>query len=176
MKILKIIYYLFLGCLAVIALFLIISVLPITGNFKTMMVLSGSMEPAIKTGSIVIVKPAKDYRIGDIITFGPMSKDKIPTTHRISDVKYNSGIPVYITKGDANNDPDTREISQKDIIGKVLFSIPYLGYAVETAQKPIGFALIIIIPAVIIIYEQLKKIKNEIASIRQKKREEQNNK
>ena len=156
----------------VIALFLIISVIPITGNFKTMVVLSGSMEPTIKTGSIVIVKPSKDYKIGEIITFGLMSKTKTPTTHRIFDIKINAGVPVYITKGDANNNPDIKEVLQKDVIGKVLFSIPYLGYAVETARKPIGFALIILIPAAIIIYEQIKKIKDEIIKIRQKKKEE----
>jgi len=44
-----------------------------------------------------------------------MSKSKIPATHRISDVKYNSGFPVYITKGDANNTPDAREISPKSV-------------------------------------------------------------
>ncbi|TSC95405.1 MAG: type I signal peptidase SipW [Parcubacteria group bacterium Athens1014_10] len=172
MKIFKVIYFAFLVCLSVIALFLIISVIPITGNFKTMVVLSGSMQPVIKMGSVVVVKPVNDYKIGDIITFGLMSKTKTPTTHRIFDIKVNAGTPVYITKGDANNAPDTREVSQKEIIGKVLFSIPYLGYAVESARQPIGFALIIIIPAFIIIYDQFRKIKEEIIKMRKKKKEE----
>ena len=69
MKFFKTIYYIFIAFIATIALLLIISVLPITGNYKVMTVLSGSMEPTIKMGSIVVVKPQENYKIGDIITF-----------------------------------------------------------------------------------------------------------
>jgi signal peptidase len=144
MKIFKIIYSIFVAFIVVVALLLIVSVLPITGNYKIMTVISGSMAPAIKMGSVVMVKPAADYKIGDVITFGPYSKTKAPTTHRIYDIKVEGGAPVYITKGDANNAPDARELQKKDILGKVLFSVPYVGYAVDFAKKPMGFALIII--------------------------------
>jgi signal peptidase len=127
-----------------------------------MVVQSGSMAPAIKMGSLVIVKPANDYKIGEVITFGPYSKTKAPTTHRIYDIKVVNGQPVYITKGDANNAPDTREITKRDVVGKVLFSIPYLGYAVAFAKKPLGFALIVIVPAVIIIVDEIKNIYKEL--------------
>lgn len=158
MKSLKIIYYIVVAFIVLVALLLIISVLPITGNYKVMTVISGSMEPTIKTGSVVTVKPIDNYKIGDIITFGPYSKTKAPTTHRIYEIKVVGGQPVYITKGDANNAPDTREIQKKDIIGKVLLAVPYMGYAVDFAKKPMGFALIIIIPAALIVVDELKKI------------------
>jgi signal peptidase len=83
MKKLKIAYYIIVGLFCLIAVLLIISVLPITGNFKVLTVLSGSMEPNIHTGSVVVVKPTKDYKIGDVITFGPYTKTQTPTTHRI---------------------------------------------------------------------------------------------
>jgi len=163
MKILNIIYYIFIAFIAAIALLLIISVFPITGNYKLMVVQSGSMAPAIKMGSIVMVKPADDYKIGDVITFGPYTKTKAPTSHRIYDIKMTEqGQPIYITKGDANNAPDTREISRGDILGKVLFSIPYLGYAVNFAKRPLGFALIIIVPAALIIIDEIKNIYKEV--------------
>jgi len=127
-----------------------------------MIVQSGSMTPAIKMGSLVIVKPMDDYKIGEVITFGPYSRTKAPTTHRIYDIKVTEGIPSYITKGDANNAPDQREILQREVIGKVLFSVPYIGFAVSAAQKPIGFMLIIIVPAVIIVYDEVRKIWEEI--------------
>lgn len=170
MKILKIIYYIVLGCLAVIALLLIISVFPITGNIKFMTVLSGSMEPKIKMGSIVMVKPMDDYKINDVISFGEITRTKAPTTHRIYDMKVQGGEPIYITKGDANNAPDQREITKRDIIGKVLLSVPFVGYAVDFAKKPMGFALIIIVPAALIIIDEIKKIFGEI-----KKRKENKN-
>jgi signal peptidase len=161
-RLLKIIYWVFVGFIVAIALLLIISVLPITGNYKVMIVQSGSMVPAIKMGSVVIVKPVSDYEIGDVITFGPYSTTKAPTTHRIYDINIEGGQPVYITKGDANNAPDTREIQEKDILGKALFSVPYFGYAVDFAKKPIGFALIIIVPTAIIVGDEIRKIIYEI--------------
>jgi signal peptidase len=162
MKPLKIIYYIFVAFIGIIVLLLIVSAFPITGNYKLMIVQSGSMEPAIKMGSIVMVKPVDDYRIGDVISFGEVTRIKAPTTHRIYDIKVAEGQPVYITKGDANNAPDQREIPKSEVIGKVLISLPYLGYAVDFAKKPIGFALIILVPAAIIIGDEIKKIIGEL--------------
>ena len=162
MKPFKIIYYIFLAFIVVVAVLLIVSVFPITGNYKLMIVQSGSMTPAIKMGSVVVAKPAENYQIGDVITFGPYTRTQAPTTHRIYDIKVTDGNPVYITKGDANNAPDQREITKRDIVGKVLFSIPYLGYAVDFAKKPLGFSLIIIVPAALIIIDEIKNIYGEI--------------
>jgi len=170
-KILKSLYYLFLTCIAVIALLLIVSAFPITGNIKFLTVLSGSMEPVIKTGSVVVVKSVSEYRVGDIITFGPYSKTKAPTTHRVYEMKVVGGEPVYITKGDANNAPDIREITKKDILGKVLVDVPHVGYALAAAKTPIGFMLIIIIPAAIIVYDEIRKIWGEVGKLRRGKKE-----
>jgi signal peptidase len=176
MKITKIIYYLFLVIIAAIALLLIVSVLPITGNIKFMIVQSGSMQPEIKTGSIVMVKPAHstgsgqaDYRVGDIITFGTYSKTKAPTTHRIYEIQEQNGQQVYITKGDANNAPDAKQVTQREIIGKVMFDAPYLGYVVAFTRKPLGFLLILLIPAAVIVSDEVKKIIGEIKKIKNKK-------
>jgi len=148
--------------IALVAVLLVVSVLPITGNFKVMVVQSGSMAPKIKMGSVVVIKPVEEYKIGDVITFGPYSRIKAPTTHRIYDIKIEDGQPVYITKGDANNSPDQREIQKREIIGKVLFDVPYLGYVVSFAKKPIGFTLIIVVPAGLIIFDETKNIFNEL--------------
>lgn len=169
------VYCLFIAFIAAIAVLLIISVLPITGNYKVLTVLSGSMEPAIKTGSVVVVKPANNYKIGDIITFGEISKTKAPTTHRIADIKVQDSQPIYITKGDANNTPDQKEVAGKEIIGKVLFDVPYVGYAVYAAKKPWGFALIIIAPAMIIIWDEARKIWKEIKKAKSDKKKTEDN-
>lgn len=161
-RVLKILYNVFVAFVVVVAVLLIVSMLPITGNIKVLTVLSGSMEPAIHTGAVVVVKPAVDYQIGDIITFGPYTKTKAPITHRIQEIKVVDSQPVYITKGDANNAVDTREVQKKDVVGKVMFSVPWAGYAVEFAKKPMGFALIIIIPAAAIIIDEVVKIIREL--------------
>lgn len=173
MKPFKIIYYIFIVFIAAVVILLIVSVFPITGNYKLMVVQSGSMEPAIKMGSIVMVKPMDDYKIGDVISFGEVTRIKAPTTHRIYDIKVAEGQPVYITKGDANNAPDQREIPKREVIGKVLISVPYLGYAVDFAKKPLGFALIILVPAAIIIGDEIKKIFGEVKKRKNKKEKEE---
>ena len=175
-KIFKICYYTLLAILISLALLFIGSMFPIPGNYKMMTVLSGSMEPAIHTGSVVIVKPMKSYEIGDVITFGKATKTETPITHRIYDMRIQESNPIYVTKGDANNAHDQREIMANEVIGKVLFSVPYAGYAVEAAKKPIGFILIIIIPAVVIVGDELRKIWKEIIKLRNKKKDKEQDK
>jgi signal peptidase len=162
MKILKIIYYIFAVFIALIAFLFIVSVLPVKGNISFKLVESASMEPNIKMGSIVLIKPAQDYKISEVITFENPVKKGETITHRIYDIKVNEGIPIYITKGDANNAPDRSEVSKEKVIGKVLFSVPYLGYLINFIQKPLGFVLIILIPAAIIIGDEIRKIYAEI--------------
>jgi signal peptidase len=175
-KILKIVYYVVIAFVAFITILLVISAIPTPGNIKLMVVLSGSMEPTIKTGSIVMVKPVEDYKVGDIITFGPNSKSNPPTTHRIFEIKTKDGQPVYVTKGDANNAEDLAEITKKDILGKVLFFVPYLGYAVEFAKQPMGFILIIVIPAVIIVSDEIGNIWKEVFQLKNKKKDNEQDK
>lgn len=158
---LKIVYYIFLGAFAAVAVLMIVSIFPVAGNYKIMIVRSGSMEPAIRTGSVVFVKSAEKYRIGDIITFNATNKKGTTITHRIAEMRVETGNPIYITKGDANNSPDSREIRPREIIGKVLLDIPYIGYVVAVVQKPTGFMLIII-PAAIIIFDEARKIIKQI--------------
>ncbi len=57
------------------------------------------------------------------------------------------------------------------MIGKVLFSVPYAGYVVAAAQKPYGFLLIIIIPAVLLIGDEARKIFSELKKLKAQKSE-----
>lgn len=161
-KIFKIGYYALPAILISLAVLFIGSIFPIPGNYKVMTVLSGSMEPVIKTGSIVVAKTFNNYKIGDIITFELSSASKTPTTHRIVEIEVIDGNPLYTTKGDANNASDRQGVLNNQIVGKVVLNIPFLGYAVNFVKKPIGFLLIIIVPAGMIILDEVKKIYNEI--------------
>ncbi len=169
MKILKIIYYIIFICIGAVAVLLLVSILPISGNIKFMIVQSGSMEPAIKMGSIIMVRPIDDYNIGNIITFGPYNTKNPPITHRILEIKNIDGQISYVTKGDANAGADREGVTKKEVIGKVLVSVPYVGFVVNALRKPIVFALIIIVPAILIIFQKLIKIKNEIVKIKKEK-------
>ena len=169
--ILKIGYYLVITIILSVAVLLVASLLPIPGNYQIKVVLSGSMEPAIHTGSIVVIKPADIYKVGDIITFGKDTKRNVPTTHRIVEMRVESGEMLYKTKGDANNGTDSREVKESEVVGKVLFSVPYAGYLIDLARKPIGFILLITIPAAYVVIGEVKKIWAEIKKIRRREEE-----
>jgi len=161
----KIGYWLIIAVLILIAGLTAVSALNIPGNYKLLTVLSGSMEPAVKQGSIVVVKPADKYQKGDIITFENREDPRISTTHRILEVKEKEGRTIFITKGDANNAPDSEGVIKERVLGKVILTIPFLGYPVAFAKTQTGLILLVIVPAVIIIYSELLNIKNEMKKI-----------
>ena len=97
-KIGQIIYWLILTILILIASITALSALKIPGSYKLLVVLSGSMEPAIKTGSIVFVKPSDTYQKGDIITFTD-GKAASSVTHRVFEIQNKDGKDIFITKG-----------------------------------------------------------------------------
>ena len=128
---------------------------------KLYLVQSGSMEPAVDVGSVVIVSSDSTYVNGDIISFDVQGNGKNIITHRIAYKEFPDGIegdPEYVTKGDANEDFDATKIKNNNIIGKVRVTLPYLGYLASYAKKPWGFILLVIVPATILIYEELKTI------------------
>lgn len=157
-----ILYYAFLALIFSFAAFFLISLVPVKGNYIILTVLSGSMEPSIQTGSIVAIKPADSYKIGDVVTYGAIGKDKIPVTHRIQEIKVVNGQTLFVTKGDANGSPDANEVGEKSVHGKVFLTLPYVGYAVSALRKPIGFFLIVAIPLLLIVIEEVKSIKKEL--------------
>ena len=124
-------------------------------GYDVRIVQSGSMEPAISTGSVVVIQERERYQVGDIITFGGNdARGSLPTTHRIIEDRLQDGELIFVTQGDANNAPDISPTRPSDIRGAVIFSIPYLGYLLDFARQPLGFALLIGIPALFIVFEE----------------------
>ena len=168
-KILKIGYWLVATVIMAVAVLMMITLFPITGNYKIKIVLSGSMEPAIHTGSVIVIRPEAPYKIGDVITFGKDTKKDVPTTHRIAEMRVEEGKYIYRTKGDANKTEDMSEVPENMVIGKVLFSVPVFGFVLDFAKKPMGFVLLIILPAIAIIFDEAGNIWKEIKKKKEKK-------
>ena len=127
-------------------------------RYNSFVVSSGSMEPAIPTGSVIYTEQVSNYSTlsqGDVITFE--DGDHF-TTHRISDIHRDSGGYSFTTKGDANEDPDPEPITQDRVVGEVFLSIPYLGYLLNSLDTRAGLILLVIIPASIIILIELRNI------------------
>ncbi len=90
-------------------------------------VISGSMEPAIPTGSVVYVKEieASDLQKDDVIAYYSSDENGAIITHRVVQNRVVSG--EFITKGDANEKEDLTPVTYDRLIGKVVLSIPFLG-------------------------------------------------
>ena len=117
-------------------------------------VLSGSMEPAYHTGSLIYVKKVDPFELkeGDVITF-MLSEDTI-ATHRIAGVVPDEDDPSVIrfrTKGDANDSEDGGLVHYKNVLGTPVFTIPYLGYVAEYIQHPPGLYVTIAVGAFLIL-------------------------
>lgn len=159
-KILKVAYNFLFAILMIIAAFIILTSYNVIKGYEFYVVMSGSMEPKIHTGSIVSVKTANQYNKGDIITIKMKNDPSQTYTHRIVDINETSDGITYTTKGDANEDTDPDVASQTNVIGKVVFSMPLIGYATHFSKQPAGFILMIVAPTIIIISSELNTIKD----------------
>jgi len=120
---------------------------------------SGSMEPAINTGDLIISKKTdtKTLKEGDIISFFSNENEKVVIiTHRIKEVKDNNGLISFVTKGDNNVLSDEQEVLPGDIVSKYNnFKLPIAGYLLDFFKSQIGFSICIILPLFIIFIYQL---------------------
>ena len=133
--------------------FLLVALL---GGIRPLTVMSGSMSPNIKTGSVTFIDTNTDFediKKGDVITF--LIGDSF-VTHRAVDITADG----VITKGDANNKRDVWTVTNDMYYGKALFSIPYLGFLIVFIRQHI-IATFIIIAAVFLTAKILKKGEKE---------------
>lgn len=108
-------------------------------NGAALTVLSGSMEPAISAGDIVVVRgvsvPPDDVAVGDVITFLPYPDDPTLITHRVVAMTADpQGEVKYVTQGDANSAVD-EPIGPHQIRGRMMYVVPVLGYVTNAFQN-----------------------------------------
>lgn len=122
-------------------------------GYQLKTVLSGSMEPTFKTGSVIAVKPVENpnnLKKDDIITFKE-TEDKL-ITHRIIEAKTSGDQTMYITKGDNNRSKDSNPVLAPNIIAKYSgLTIPYVGYFLDYAKSKNGIAVLLILPGILLL-------------------------
>lgn len=126
-------------------------------------VITGSMEPSLKVGSVVVIHPVTPESIntGDIISYRLNDKDNITITHRVIEVRQRS--PLYlVAKGDANNQPDPFIVQQKNVLGRVCLAIPFCGYFTQFLKTNFGYLVVIVIPLVSVITLYIISVIREI--------------
>lgn len=154
----KIVYnILFYGFLSILIAFLLLGFIAkksdsgvSIGGYRVYDILTGSMSPTIKPGSLVVVKETSPNNIkeNDVITFRSDITNNV-TTHRAIKVIKSNGDVQFITKGDANNTEDPIPLKGDLLVGKVMFQVPYLGGILRSIQNNkvifIGSLILIII-------------------------------
>lgn len=108
--------------------------LPGVLGFSPLTVISGSMEPAIKAGDLVVIRYQREYKVGDIVT---LRSGNYFVTHRIIDMEQG-----YVqTKGDANNVAD-KPVPLSSVEGKVVLIVPGVGRMLLSLKTPLGIAML----------------------------------
>lgn len=111
---------------------------PVLGG-RALMIGGGSMEPTIPQGALVLALPSDTpYAVGDVVTV--QQGAAMPYTHRITRLTELAGVPYVETKGDANAEPDPVIVPTAAIAGRVVVSIPFLGFVSALLATGLGLA------------------------------------
>ena len=171
-KIIKTLVYIFVALLIIVNVTIlgmkIAGKQPNIFGYHVYYIASGSMEPKIKTGQVIVGKETaiEDLKVDDIVTFygtkGSLNGKII--THRIKKIYEEDGQIYLITRGDAA-DRDDEAILATDVISVMKFKIPLAGTLIKLISNKFGFIFIVLVPLGIIFISQLvdlkKAIKNE---------------
>ena len=111
-------------------------------------IISGSMENSYNRGDIIIIKGASESEIsvGDSIAYVKPTNPSIIIFHRVCYI-YKDGEKVYfITKGDNNDAIDSwNPIPSENLVGIVIYRIPYIGYIPLILSNPILLIEIVVL-------------------------------
>ena len=127
-------------------------------------VLSGSMTPAMPVGSIIIVKPVEPDKVsvGDVITFWLPSDPEVLVTHRVTEfARLEDGSQAFKTKGDANEEADSYLVPAENVWGQALAAIPEIGNARDILRTPMGYFGLILIPGILLVGYELSSYRND---------------
>lgn len=141
-----------LGTVALLVLvvpFVVFAVPGLVGGQDSFVILSGSMEPAMSPGDAIIVGAPTAVAVGDVITFD--EGNEVPTTHRVVGIQDGQ----YVTKGDANEEPDAQLVAPADVVGEVLFTIPVIGHVILWVNTPAGYVTLVVAPILLFVANEL---------------------
>jgi len=118
-------------------------------GYTPLVIDTGSMSPEFEAGDLAVIKTTdmpERLRVGQIICY---KTGKVYITHRIDHIEYaDSGELMYVTKGDANNVPDTVRVAPSQILGVYEHHLDGVGSFVLFLQSPLGMATCVVLPAI----------------------------
>ena len=157
--------------LILVSVFVLLSVVltpagrvPRVVGFSVFRVLTGSMEPEIPEGSLLVVRETDTdaIQIGDVISFfspDPTLEGAV-NTHRVVDIQTENGGKVFYTKGDANVLEDAYPVPADRVVGKAVHVSAGWGKAVAVLSNPLVFGTVILVPLLgILLWNLLRAVK-----------------
>jgi len=136
---------------------------PMPFGVGTSVVLSGSMEPTLSVGDLLIIRQQAHYETDDIVVY---QSGTVPVVHRIVEISDES----VTTRGDANN-VDDESFPVEAIKGEVVAAIPWLGYGVWALKSPVA-VIVMLAAAVFLIEASFRTGKAEKEAEKEKLKEE----
>jgi signal peptidase I len=121
---------------------------PLAFHARPLTVMSGSMEPAIHTGDVVVSRQVHpdEVRRGDIVSFRDPERGGLLVTHRVRTITRKGDKFTFVTKGDANNSSERWRVAKTERIGHTMFRLPALGRGLAFAHTRKGIVLLVMIP------------------------------
>jgi len=172
-RFLKWLSYIIVGLAVLFFVFALL--MPVVFTGQVAIVRSSSMEPAMPAGALAMMMPVEPERVkvGDIITFEPPWDPDVTVSHRVIDIRSNGQL-LFDTKGDATEESDPFFVPAESVHGKVIFNVPYLGFATNYALNYVrtwwGFTLFVAVPAMLLIGSTIRDV-SRVTNRRQKRKE-----
>ena len=129
-------------------------------GLQSFTVMSGSMEPTISTGDVVVerrIHPLQAH-IGDIVTFKDQTRGGELVTHRVRSMRVRGPMVSFVTRGDANTGSEHWTVRAGGTIGRVAYHLPRIGYALVWTRLPIARILLVVVPALLLAVLELGRI------------------
>lgn len=126
----------------------------LSGRYHVRPVLSGSMQPGLPVGGIVITErvPVQSLQVRDVVVFHRPDEPDELVVHRIIKLTTGPGGSVIRTQGDANDTPDPwRATLHGDTAYRAVFSLPLIGYAAVWVHSPTGRQTYVIVGLLLLV-------------------------
>jgi signal peptidase len=142
--------------ISAILLVLVVAVLiPRLAGAEPYTILTGSMEPGMPPGTLVVVKPvdASDIAVGTVITYQLESGERAVVTHRVVGIAFDGrGERIFRTQGDANNAPDPEPVRPVQVKGERWYAVPYIGHVSNAFTAAQRQSAVVILAAGLLVY------------------------
>jgi signal peptidase len=144
-----------------VAIAAVFAVPQLVGGDQSYVVMSGSMEPAISAGDVIVVESVAigNVRLGDVVTFD--RGEQFPTTHRVVEIEGTGSEVRLVTQGDANEDADPEFVGDAQLVGRVqsigghLVVIPSFGHVIQFANTAGGMVLLVFLPLLLFVLNEV---------------------